>query len=170
MADIKNIKTIEQEKNINPEEIKEKESGVEHALDLPEKTREQEFTQEKEIKPIEVEEQKGTKEIAGLSIAPPAKQAEEERKKQIEAILAKNLQNIFISMPADKQREFKIAGEKTAVEINNLLSGTKVKLKKIVDLIKKWLALIPGINKFFLDQESKIKADEMLKLKRERDK
>jgi len=28
-----------------------------------------------------------------------------------------------------------------------------------------WLKLIPGVNKFFLEQEAKIKTDEVLKLK-----
>jgi len=34
-------------------------------------------------------------------------------------------------------------------------------------LIKKWLLLIPGVNKYFLEQEAKIKADEIVKMKNE---
>lgn len=170
MTDLKNIKNLEQEKIIKPENIKKEGTAAEQFLELPEKAREQVFAPEKEISPAETTEQKGGREVAGAAPIQPIKREDEERKKEIEIILAKNLEDIYVNMPVSKQQEFRIAGEKTAKEINGLLSGTKVKLKKIVDLIKKWLSLVPGINKFFLDQESKIKADELLRLKRERDK
>jgi hypothetical protein len=34
-----------------------------------------------------------------------------------------------------------------------------------VDVIKRWLSIIPGINKFFLEQDAKIKAEKIIKLK-----
>ena len=71
-------------------------------------------------------------------------------------------------MPKSKQREFKGEGEKTAAKINQLMSKTKVNVKKIINLIKKWLSIIPGINSFFLEQEAKIKADEIFKIKIEK--
>ncbi len=95
--------------------------------------------------------------------ATPADQA---RIRQIENILAEGLEEIYVNMPQAKQREFKLAGEKTAVEINKLLSETKVKINKIVSLIIKWLTIIPGVNRFFLEQEAKIKADEIVKMGR----
>jgi len=88
------------------------------------------------------------------------------REKQIEDALAKGLDEAFLSMPLQKQREFKKMGEQTAREINNLLDQAKVKIKKIITLIRKWLLIIPGVNKFFIEQESKIKADEIIKLKK----
>lgn len=90
---------------------------------------------------------------------------QKQREKQIEKILAKNLEDVYLNMPPIKQREFKIAGEQTARAINALLNQAKTGLKKIIDLIKKWLLIIPGVNKFFLEQEAKIKADEILKIK-----
>jgi hypothetical protein len=45
------------------------------------------------------------------------------------------------------------------------LGQTKIKVNKIIDLIRRWLKLIPGINKFFLEQEVKIKADKIIRLK-----
>ena len=39
-------------------------------------------------------------------------------------------------------------------------------LFKIIDVIKKWLSIIPGINKFFLEQEAKIKTDKIMELKK----
>ena len=92
-------------------------------------------------------------------------QQQEERKKEIEKVLEKDLGDIYVSLPPEKQRQFKIVGEQTADAINDLFNKGKITIKKIVDLIRKWLSLIPGVNKFFLEQEIKIKADEILKIK-----
>ncbi len=89
----------------------------------------------------------------------------EEREKQIENFLAKDLEEIYLGLPLDKQAEFRKTGEETAKKIEKLLEKTKINLGKIVNLIRKWLSLIPGVNKFFLEQEAKIKADEIVKLK-----
>ncbi len=87
------------------------------------------------------------------------------RQKKIEHILEDGLEDIYLHLPEAKRVEFKIAGEQTAKEINSLFDKAKVTAKKIVALIRRWLALIPGINRFFLEQMTKIKTDEILKLK-----
>ena len=89
----------------------------------------------------------------------------EERKKQIDQILSEGLEDIYIKLPRQKQMEFKNEGEKAVTEINKILSQTKVKVKKIINIIKDWLAIIPGVNKFFLEQEAKIKSDKIMNLK-----
>jgi len=68
-------------------------------------------------------------------------------------------------MTPQKQKEFQVKGEETVKKINILLSEAKIKVNKIVDLIKRWLKLIPGVNKFFLEQETKLKVDKILKIK-----
>ncbi len=93
-------------------------------------------------------------------MAPQAKQ-----QKQIEKVLAEGLEEIYLSLTPEKQKEFKIAGEETAKKINQLLAKAKVKIGDIIKLIKKWLSIIPGLNSYFLEQEAKIKADEILKMK-----
>ncbi|RLC38405.1 hypothetical protein DRH27_02345 [Candidatus Falkowbacteria bacterium] len=93
------------------------------------------------------------------------KDKSEAREKEIEKTLEAGLEDFYINMPEEKRREFKRMGEETAGKINKLLEQSRVKAKKIVKLIKKWLLLIPGINKFFLEQEVKIKTDRILKLK-----
>lgn len=85
---------------------------------------------------------------------------------QIERIMEEGLAEFYVAMPPDKQFAFRKAGEETARQINRLLHETKVQVKKIISLLKDWLKLIPGINRFFLEQEIKIKADELLKLRR----
>jgi len=101
----------------------------------------------------------------GLVQASNQQYFEKEEQKKIEKILAAGLEDIYLSLPAVKQKEFKIEGEKTTKEIDILLNKAKINMGKIVALIRKWLSLIPGINKFFLEQEAKIKADEIVKLK-----
>ncbi|PIT94125.1 hypothetical protein COU00_00405 [Candidatus Falkowbacteria bacterium CG10_big_fil_rev_8_21_14_0_10_43_11] len=85
--------------------------------------------------------------------------------KDIERVLSEDLEEIYFQLPPDKQQEFKKRGEDTARKIKELLAQTKIKAKKIAALIFAWLKIIPGVNKFFLEKESKIKTDEVLKLK-----
>lgn len=68
-------------------------------------------------------------------------------------------------MPQHKQKEFERVGKEISQKINDLLDKAKVKIKNIINLIKKWLLIIPNINKYFLEQEAKIKADEILKIR-----
>jgi hypothetical protein len=86
------------------------------------------------------------------------------RERQIEAILAEGLEQMYLGLTPEKRVEFKAKGEETARTINELLSTGKANLKKVVDLIIAWLTLIPGVNRFFLEQEAKIKADEIIDL------
>lgn len=89
--------------------------------------------------------------------------------KNIENILQEGLGEIYKTMDPISQAQFKAQGEDTARAINILLHKTKIKIKEIVDLIIKWLKLIPGVNKFFVEQEAKIKADKLMAQKRKRD-
>ncbi len=63
------------------------------------------------------------------------------------------------------QQEFKIKGEEAADKISELLNATKIKVKKIFRLILEWLFMLPGVNRFFLEQEAKIKTDRIINLK-----
>ncbi|MFA6106983.1 MAG: hypothetical protein WC745_04940 [Patescibacteria group bacterium] len=99
--------------------------------------------------------------LAGISNQQKAGQA---RQKEVEKIMEENIEEIFISLPPERQAEFKLAGERTAAEINGLFEKGKATMKKIMDLVKKWLSILPGVNKFFLEQEAKIKADKILEM------
>jgi len=111
-------------------------------------------------------------EIASISAKPAAQNNsltnstdEKKRAEAIDAVLEEGLNEIFLKMDASRQKEFKKKGEETVAQINKLLSETKIKVNKIIDLIRQWLKFIPGINKFFLEQEAKIKADKIIKVK-----
>ena len=83
----------------------------------------------------------------------------------MEGILAEGLEEAYQKLTPAKQLEFKKTGEVTASKIARLLKSAKVRVKEIFNLILKWLMVIPGLNKFFLEQEAKIKADRILALK-----
>jgi len=93
-------------------------------------------------------------------IVPPV--VKDEITKEIENILAEDLTDIFLKMTPAQQEEFRIKGEETASKIRVLLTSAKVNVKKILVLIGDWLKIIPGINRFFLEQEAKIKTDKIL--------
>lgn len=90
----------------------------------------------------------------------------EERGKKVESIMSDGLEDEFVQMSPEEQAEFKRVGEETAIKINELLEKAKVKIKKVLDLLKIWLKLIPGANKFFIEQEAKIRADKIAQLKK----
>jgi len=81
---------------------------------------------------------------------------------QIENILSEDLTDMFLKMSPQQQEEFRAKGEETASKIRVLMSSAKVNVKKILLLITDWLKMIPGVNKFFLEQEAKIKTDKIL--------
>jgi hypothetical protein len=89
---------------------------------------------------------------------------QKERQKKVEKILEIDLAAIYNSLTPEKKVEFKVAGERAAREITGLLAEATVQVKKIIEIIINWLKIVPGINKFFVEQEAKIKADEILKL------
>ncbi|MFA6587555.1 MAG: hypothetical protein WCT08_00630 [Patescibacteria group bacterium] len=90
---------------------------------------------------------------------------EEKRVQEVEQILADGLQDLYMSLPPVEQQKFKIEGEKAAREVVGLLGQVKVKIDLIISVIRRWLSIIPGVNKFFIEQESKIKAQKLLLLK-----
>ncbi|MEI7451836.1 MAG: hypothetical protein WCK37_01380 [Candidatus Falkowbacteria bacterium] len=96
---------------------------------------------------------------------PVVKSQQQIREAQIDQILSSGLEDIFLGLSPQKQLEFRNEGEVTVKKINQLMDSAKFKVKSIVELIKKWLAIIPGVNKFFLEQEAKIKTDQIIALR-----
>ncbi|MBU1130551.1 hypothetical protein KJ840_00235 [Patescibacteria group bacterium] len=89
---------------------------------------------------------------------------------EIEKILEADLGEVYNNLSPQQQEEFKIKGEETAVQVSQLLNSAKIKFsylaKQIFGLIINWLKIIPGVNKFFVEQEAKIKSDKILALKK----
>lgn len=85
---------------------------------------------------------------------------------KIEKLMEDGLEDAYKELTPIQQQEFKIKGEETAWKISHILKRTKVKIKEIFKLLLEWLKLLPGVNKFFLEQEAKIKADKIISLKK----
>src|SRR3989344_5294375 len=81
---------------------------------------------------------------------------------KVEKILAENMDSVFLSMDTGLQLKFKQQGEETAQKIYGLLQKAKVKAQDIINLIVSWLRLISGVNRYYLEQEAKIKTDAIL--------
>jgi hypothetical protein len=87
---------------------------------------------------------------------------------QIEGILSEGLEDLYTQLPDKRKEEFKQKGEETARSIEKILATAKLHAQKIVGLIVSWLKMIPGVNKFFLEQDSKIKTDKLIELRKEK--
>jgi len=156
---------IEGDKIINPENLKpeisegqtapEVNEGVETEKAQPETDKKQEKTEAKP--PAKVRLPQIRKPLA-------IPQTKDEMAIKVEKILEEGLGDAFQRLSPIAKQEFKIKGEKTAAKISELLRSTHVKVKKILKLIIEWLKILPGINRFFLEQEAKIKTDKIIEL------
>ncbi|MCK5416131.1 hypothetical protein KAI92_01745 [Candidatus Parcubacteria bacterium] len=102
-------------------------------------------------------------ELGNITSTGTTNSIQEEQVKKIELILANGIEEFYREMDDRKKQEFKRVGEETAKKINKIMQSANFKVNKIIDLIKKWLKVIPGVNKFFVEQEAKIKADQIIK-------
>ncbi|MBI5222393.1 MAG: hypothetical protein HY980_02760 [Candidatus Magasanikbacteria bacterium] len=83
----------------------------------------------------------------------------------IEKIMEEDLKDAFNELTVLQKQEFKIKGEETAFKIRNIMRQAKVKAKSIIRLLIQWLKMLPGVNRFFIEQEAKIKADRIMALR-----
>lgn len=82
--------------------------------------------------------------------------------KDIEAILSDGLKDIYTALPASHKQSFKQKGEFVANAITDLVIRGGAKVKTVWKLITDWLGSLPGMNKYFLEQEIKIKTDRVM--------
>lgn len=99
---------------------------------------------------------------------PPPPPRKDEVLNKVETILSEDLVETYRDMPLDLQVKFKNEGERIAQVIWQMIKSAKVQAKKIFQMIINWLKMIPGVNRYFLEQESKIKTDRILALSKER--
>lgn len=104
--------------------------------------------------------------VVPLAERVPHPQTKSEKLVGIEKVMSENMEAIFFSLNAKQQQIVKAEGEKTANQIELLLEQGKAVAKKVLALIRAWLHKIPGVNSFFLEQESKIKTDKILAMTR----
>lgn len=83
---------------------------------------------------------------------------------KIEKIMEEDLGDVYLALTQTQKQQFKIKGEQTAQKIRDILTKSKTNLGKIIQLIFQWLKILPGVNRFFLEQEAKIKAEKIIAL------
>ena len=102
--------------------------------------------------------------------ATPAKQQqeeaitpeEEEEIEEVEHILEEDLGDIYKEMDPKTKSDFERQGEITAKTIVSLLHKVRIRTRLIMKVISRWLNIIPGVNRNFVEQESKIKTDQIV--------
>lgn len=99
--------------------------------------------------------------VSPQTVSAPAP-VRDERYLQIERLLESDLLPLYQTMSLADQMAFKVKGEETVIKIQQVLAKPKISIGQIIDLIRDWLKLIPGVNKFFIEQEAKIKADRLV--------
>jgi hypothetical protein len=100
---------------------------------------------------------------ADASTAPVAS-SKDEVTLEVETILEDGLRDYFQEMPTEAKERFRTKGAEVSTQISDMVRRFQVHAEKVLRLIKEWLLTIPGINKFFLEQEAKIKTDRILEL------
>jgi hypothetical protein len=83
---------------------------------------------------------------------------------KVERILEDNLGDVYLSMPQQTRILFKARGEEAASKLRTMIESAKVKAQTVLHLIREWLKLIPSVNRYFLEQEAKIKTDKIILL------
>gem|GEM_PF-542919 len=99
--------------------------------------------------------------------APVQAAPKDEVAERIENILSEGLEEEYKKLPPAIQAEFRQKGEETTGRIKKLLESSKVKVKQVLALILQWLRVIPHVNRYFLEQEAKIKADKIMDITRQ---
>ena len=82
--------------------------------------------------------------------------------KEIEEVMEEDLKEMYMAMSKEQQQKFRKEGEVVVSTIRQLVRAAHINVKKIFTLIRAWLKIIPGVNRYFLEQEAKIKTDKVL--------
>lgn len=158
-------KKIEQKPGLERESgdfsLEEQENKGE-AQEIPENLEHFEKTQENLELPKELAPKVKGKDTVG---APGIDTKDSPLHQEVEAILEEELEQIYFKMDLKTQEKFKKKGEETTSKIVKLVTEGKATFIKIFKLIFGWLRIIPGVNKYYLEQEAKLKADRIIKIK-----
>ena len=161
-----------QEQQFLNQGLETKKEDINSKIETPNSAEQREGLEEKKTEEInEVKEDQKEGELGQGSIIATSdkRQTQSERQKAIEKILENDMDDIYIGMRDDERIVFKSLGEKTVGQINQMIEDGKLKFKKVIELIKKWLLVVSGMNRFFLEQEAKLKTDEIMKLAVDKD-
>ena len=83
---------------------------------------------------------------------------------EVERILEEGLGDYVPDMPEEARQRFLKKGGEVAAQLSIAVRTLNVQVAIVVELIKEWLMTIPGVNRYFIEQESKIKTDLLVQL------
>lgn len=122
-------------------------------------------SEKKENKDVSLEEVSNSS--TPLESVAVSSSVKDETTKSVEGVLEDGLEDTYKNLSPDVQKKFRSEGEKVTNEIAEMVRKTNVKAQKVLKLIREWLKVIPHINRYFLDQEAKIKTDKIMHLEDE---
>lgn len=85
--------------------------------------------------------------------------------REIEKVLEEDMVPLFLELNADQRKQFRAGGTIAANKIEVLLRSTGDVLREVLRAIREWLSLLPGVSRFFIEREAKIKAEKILFLR-----
>lgn len=85
---------------------------------------------------------------------------------EVDKILEDGLGDFVEDMPAEARQRFLTKGQEVSGQIAVMVRGFHVEVRRVIQLIQEWLQTIPAVNRFFLEQEAKIKTDRIVDLAR----
>lgn len=165
----------EKEQHIVPHSTVEHAPSVPHeapAVSTPEQQRSVEQQQPAPVEvqqPVEVPKpgaRASTSTQAPATPAAPIAQPKTQARQDIANVLSEGLTQVYQGMTPQEQQAFRVAGEQAASQIEAMMKGFHATARAVLGIIRQWLRLIPRVNKYFLEQESKIKTDKMMSLQR----
>jgi uncharacterized protein YgbK (DUF1537 family) len=97
-------------------------------------------------------------------VAPAAEVQKDEVTIEVEKILEAGLGEYVPDMPEEARQRFLKKGGEVAAQLSTMVRTLNIQVSLVVKLLKEWLLTIPGVNKYFIEQEAKIKADRIIEL------
>lgn len=102
---------------------------------------------------------------AGQATQAPAQEAvKDEVTIEVEKILEYGLGDYIPDMPEEARERFLKKGGEVAAQLSVMVRTLNVQVSLVVGLIKEWLLTIPGVNRYYIEQEAKIKTDQIVEL------
>lgn len=87
--------------------------------------------------------------------------------RQVEGVMEEDLEDLYQDLSDAEKLIFKSKGEEAASRISLLLQDARIKIQEIFKILLGWLRYLPGVSRAFVEQEAKIKTDQLIKLKKE---
>ncbi|MFH1078447.1 MAG: hypothetical protein V1745_04195 [Patescibacteria group bacterium] len=137
-------------------------SNIEADEQAYEQSQESKETFLEQERPVEPAPPTPVQDQAATTIAAAAHPMKDEVVVHVEKIMEEGLGSLYASLPDNAKPIFRTKGEEAAIEISGMIRSLKFKAARALRLLRDWLLTIPKANRFFLEQEAKIKTDRIL--------